>query len=187
MQQFFVGVFEDMVRAKTVADFDEVLLGSVYVPSNATTTTLINRESCSWFNIMDDDISSVRSEQASGDGSWTARNKYYDLHAMTYGYYTWQQDVTEKPDGSQGFTDNTTWNDLYACINYTNVILDELDEITPDNERDELKKTGSWEKPISCVPSFSLFWPICMLLPMLLRQLLTTLAVPLKFDPLRRA
>ena len=84
-----------MVRAKTVADFDEVLLGSVYVPSNATTTTLINRESCSWFNIMDDDISSVRSEQASGDGSWTARNKYYDLHAMTYGYYTWQQDVTE--------------------------------------------------------------------------------------------
>ena len=131
---------QDMVRAKTVADFDEVLLGSVYVPSNATTTTLINRESCSWFNIMDDDISSVRSEQASGDGSWTARNKYYDLHAMTYGYYTWQQDVTEKPDGSQGFTDNTTWNDLYARINYTNVILDELDEITPDNERDELKK-----------------------------------------------
>ena len=35
---------QDMVRAKTVADFDEVLLGSVYVPSNATTTTLINRE-----------------------------------------------------------------------------------------------------------------------------------------------
>ena len=32
---------QDMVRAKTVADFDEVLLGSVYVPSNATTTTLI--------------------------------------------------------------------------------------------------------------------------------------------------
>ena len=28
---------QDMVRAKTVADFDEVLLGSVYVPSNATT------------------------------------------------------------------------------------------------------------------------------------------------------
>lgn len=27
---------QDMVRAKTVADFDEVLLGSVYVPSNAT-------------------------------------------------------------------------------------------------------------------------------------------------------
>ena len=68
---------QDMVRAKTVADFDEVLLGSVYVPSNATTTTLINRESCSWFNIMDDDISSVRSEQASGDGSWTFSHMKY--------------------------------------------------------------------------------------------------------------
>ena len=79
--------------------------------------------------------------------------------------------MTEKPDGSQGFTDNTTWNDLYARINYTNVILDELDEITPDNERDELKKNRIMGETYFLRAQFSLFWPICMLLPMLLRQL----------------
>ena len=174
---------QDMVRAKTVADFDEVLLGSVYVPSNATTTTLINRESCSWFNIMDDDISSVRSEQASGDGSWTARNKYYDLHAMTYGYYTWQQDVTEKPDGSQGFTDNTTWNDLYARINYTNVILDELDEITPDNERDELKKNRIMGETYFLRAQFFFILANLYAAPYAPETAATTLAVPLKLTP----
>ena len=174
---------QDMVRAKTVADFDEVLLGSVYVPSNATTTTLINRESCSWFNIMDDDISSVRSEQASGDGSWTARNKYYDLHAMTYGYYTWQQDVTEKPDGSQGFTDNTTWNDLYARINYTKVILDELDEITPDNERDELKKNRIMGETYFLRAQFFFILANLYAAPYAPETAATTLAVPLKLTP----
>ena len=42
-----------MVRAKTVADFDEVLLGSVYVPSNATTLTgRVVRGSILWMTIL---------------------------------------------------------------------------------------------------------------------------------------
>lgn len=174
---------QDMVRAKTVADFDEVLLGSVYIPINATATTLINRESCSWFNIMDDDISSVRADHASGDGFWTAKNKYHDLHVMTYGYYTWQQDVTEKPDGSQGFTDNTTWNDLYARINYTNVILDELSEITPDNEKDELKKNRIMGETYFLRAQFFFILANLYAAPYTPETAATTLAVPLKLTP----
>ena len=45
---------QDMVRAKTIADFDEVLLGSVYIPiENALIDpkTLVNRKALSFLNI----------------------------------------------------------------------------------------------------------------------------------------
>ncbi len=178
--EFLSEYSQDMVRAKTVTDFDEVLLGSVYIPTNGTTTTLINRETCSWFNIMDDDINTVRTAQASGAGSWTAGNKYYDLHAMTYGYYTWQMDVTQKPDGTIGFGDYTTWNDLYARINYTNVILDELNEVEPKDESDALKKNRVMAETHFLRAQFFFVLANLYAAPYTPETAATTLAVPLK-------
>ena len=45
---------QDMVRAKTIADFDEVLLGSVYIPMEQQATgTLINRRALLFLHMID--------------------------------------------------------------------------------------------------------------------------------------
>ena len=133
---------QDQVRAKTVTDFDEVLLGSVYIQPAGTTTTLLRTSSAvAYFNIMDDDVNTVRAESGStGSTVWSAYNKYQLLMEATYGYYTWQMDVRVKPDGTNGAEDNVTYNDLYTRINYTNVIIDELADVDPEDEEDALKK-----------------------------------------------
>ena len=133
---------QDQVRAKTVTDFDEVLLGSVYIQPASTNQTLLRTSSAvAYFNIMDDDVSTVRAESGStGSTAWSAYTKYQTLMEGTYGYYTWQMDVRRKPDGTNGAEDNVTYNDLYTRINYTNVIIDELADVDPEDEEDALKK-----------------------------------------------
>ena len=81
---------QDMVRAKTIADFDEVLLGSVYLPieSRSYGTLIANSNNeynttLSWLNIMDDDINAVQAEMGSSSGSWDHKERYMNLMEMT--------------------------------------------------------------------------------------------------------
>lgn len=174
---------QDMVRAKTIADFDEVLLGSVYIPiENALIDpkTLVNRKALSFLNIMDDDINTVQTDKGVPSAGWSAGGKYKELMALTYGYFTWQQNVRIKPDDTEGLADNTTWNDLYARINYTNVILDELAEIEPKNETEVLQKNRVLAETHFLRAQFYFFLTNLYGAPYAPETASTTLSVPLK-------
>ena len=173
---------QDMVRAKTIADFDEVLLGSVYLPieSKSYGTLIGNGSTLSWLNIMDDDINAVQAEMGSSSGSWDHMSRYMNLMENNYGYYTWQYNVRIKPDGSEGVSDKTTWNDLYARINYTNVILDELAEIDPKNDTEVLQKNRVLAETHFLRAQFYFFLTNLYGAPYAPETASTTLSVPLK-------
>ena len=122
---------QDMVIAKSVDHLDEVLLGSVYVPSfsvyNPTGTT-----ACGFFNILDDDINT-----AAGGNGITKVIPYntYTNTDQNFGYFCWQPEVGMKRDGNKD-DDNATWNDLYKRINYVNVILDEIVDMPHETDKD---------------------------------------------------
>ena len=67
------------IRASKISDYDELLLGSVYVPSfepQAPTSYVYPRPStsCSFFNMMDDDINGVEMDALiSGGGTYYAQ------------------------------------------------------------------------------------------------------------------
>ena len=178
---------QDMVRAKTIADFDEVLLGSVYLPieSRSYGTLIANSNNeynttLSWLNIMDDDINAVQAEMGSSSGSWDHKERYMNLMENNYGYYTWQYNVRIKPDGSEGPNDAKTWNDLYARINYTNVILDELAEIEPKNDTEVLQKNRVLGETYFLRAQFYFFLTNLYGAPYAPSTANTTLSVPLK-------
>ena len=173
---------QDMVRAKTIADFDEVLLGSVYLPmeEKLNGTLIGNNYTLSWLNIMDDDINAVQSESGSASGNWNLRDRYMSLMENNYGYYTWQYNVRIKPTGSEGANDVTTWNDLYARINYTNVILDELAEIDPKNDTEVLQKNRVLAETYFLRAQFYFFLTNLYGAPYAPSTASTTLSVPLK-------
>lgn len=176
---------QDMVRAKTVTDFDEVLIGSVYVPIEAVSnaTLVSHSRAISWLNLMDDDVNAAGAESATNDGQWTATTKYQNLMEATYGLFTWQHDVTLKPDGTQWGSDNGTWNDLYARINYTNVILDELSEIDPENDSDALKKQRVLGETYFLRAQFYFILANLYSAPYVPETASSTLSVPLKLTP----
>lgn len=175
---------QDMVRAKTIADFDEVLLGSVYIPMEQQLTgTLINRRALSFLNIMDDDINCVQAEEGVVSNGWTVRDRYMELMENTYGYYTWQQNVRVKPNNTNGLNDNTTWNDLYARINYTNVILDELGEIEAQDEAETLQKNRILGETYFLRAQFYFYLTNLYGAPYSPETAANTLSVPLKLTP----
>ena len=121
---------QDLVVAKSVDHLDEVLLGSVYVPAfsvyNPSGIT-----SCGFFNILDDDINTAT-------GSDITKTVPYNLYTNTdenFGYFTWQAEVGLKRDGNRN-DDHYTWEDMYKRINYVNVILDEIEEMPRETEKD---------------------------------------------------
>ena len=123
---------QDLTVLSNVTHCDEVLLGSIYVPNffvyNPAGTT-----SCGFFNILDDDISTAKG----GDGiTSTIPYNVNECVNMNFGYYAWQSEVGMKQDGNKN-DDDATWNDLYKRINYVNVLLDEMIDITYETEDEE--------------------------------------------------
>lgn len=122
---------QDMVVAKTVDHLDEVLLGSVYMPSFAVYNPS-GSSVCGFLNILDDDINTAMG----GDG--VTKRVPYNPRTNTdsnFGYFAWQAEVGMKSDGNKN-DDSATWNDLYKRINYVNVILDEIVDMPHETEDD---------------------------------------------------
>ena len=121
---------QDLVVAKNVDHLDEVLLGSVYVSPfsvyNPTGTV-----TCGFFNILDDDVNTA---MGSGINKTIPYNNYTNTDE-NFGYFTWQAEVGLKRDGNKN-DDDATWNDMYQRINYVNVILDEIEEMPHETEKD---------------------------------------------------
>lgn len=128
---FLEEVSQDLVVAKSVSDLDEVLLGSVYVPSTEIKTIGANTLVCPWLNMLDDNVSTVRN-YTSGVGATTA----WDSRQAMFGYVTWQYEVGRNITGNGKADDDNTWNEMYKRINIVNVILAELEDMSLDNDLD---------------------------------------------------
>ena len=126
------------IRASKISDYDELLLGSVYMPSlqpNEPTYYIYPRPatSCSFFNMMDDDINGVDIEALNSVGYYAT--EWPSFSRGMFGYMTWQKDLTNTMTGT--WADDATWDDLYQRIAILNTTLEEidlLDNISTDQE-----------------------------------------------------
>lgn len=123
---------QDLVLVSSVSDLDEVLLGDVYIASKVEVKDIAYGDVGWWLHIMDDDINGVI---VSG-----AEHRAFD-NAMTvsyFGYTAWQMDVGRNYDGDNLAADNALWDDFYKRINITNIILDEIEDLNPESEKEKL-------------------------------------------------
>ncbi|MDE5611219.1 MAG: RagB/SusD family nutrient uptake outer membrane protein [Odoribacter sp.] len=127
---------QDLVVAKSVSDFDEVLLGDVYMDSKKEVRELLNGDCGWWLHILDDDVTSPMVEMLVRDARC--------MRGTYYGYYAWQMEVGRNYDGSGMEADDQLWSDFYKRINICNIILDEIDnvEIPESDEADALRVKG---------------------------------------------
>ena len=124
---------QDMVVAKEVTHFDELLLGSVYIHSGVITYGVSPTAVGGFFNILDDDVNTGR-----GTGELDQHSTAWrDATQPCFGYFAWQLEVGLSYTGASNYGDNGTWNDLYSRINILNVILDEIKDLPHETDEDE--------------------------------------------------
>ena len=114
---------QDLTYARTLADLEEVLVGSGYVNTESGVDESDELNYMPWLHIMDDDI-----KESCIDGEDRFRTKYRQFHI--WGSYPWmsENEVIKDP----------IWPELYERISVMNVILSKLDEIdngTEDGDR----------------------------------------------------
>lgn len=123
---------QDLVLVTSVADLDEVLLGDVYIPSKTEVKDLAWGDVGWWLHIMDDDVNGVVAPEAE-NRTWN-----YAMTSSYFGYTTWQMEVGRNYDGNNLAADNALWDDFYKRINITNIILDEIENLNPGTEEEQL-------------------------------------------------
>lgn len=116
----------NLVTVKSISDLDEVLIGSVYIPSRTLTSTTSN-QLATWLNFVDDDVNTVMGA-STATSPIDPRASSAQMNFM-YGYTTWQYDVSQSYDKTSSFAESGTWKDLYARINICNIILNEIEKI----------------------------------------------------------
>lgn len=122
---FLEAYSQSMTVAKTVDNLDEVLIGSIYLPSAIISTGPMGGTPGGFFNILDDDVNTGRGEAMYNNTSMGWNNCVRGL----FGYFAWQSEVGYNYNKTSTADDSGTWNTLYARINYVNVLLDEISGI----------------------------------------------------------
>ena len=128
---------QDMIVAKVPSDLDEVLLGSAYLGSSAVDGGPSGQRMGGFFNILDDDVNTGGDRLDSlGRSTSDVSKAWIQCMAGNYGYFAWQQDVGINFDGSLSNDDAATWDNLYAHINVVNTILDEIQTLPHESQKD---------------------------------------------------
>lgn len=120
---------QDLVIPQSIADMDEVILGSGYMPYGKV-DELMNGSIGWWLHILDDDINTVIKSSASSKQASNMDRNYY-------GYTTWQLEVGRNYKKDNLKADDDLWNTLYSRINICNIILSELGDIGTPTEQEE--------------------------------------------------
>ena len=120
------------VRASKISDYDELLLGSVYIGSskpNPPTSYVYpsGGRTCDFFNTLDDDLNVVSESSINMVGGDKPITQWLSMNKTLFGYTTWQRDITNTELGSSD--DQTTWVDLYKRIAVINSTLEEIDRL----------------------------------------------------------
>lgn len=128
---------QDMARVETVADLDEVLLGSAYLPvgyyeeyADDETYRIYNL----FIHFMSDELTQ---NTKTNDGI----SNFIDMeYGGLFGYYTWQTEVGINPKLTAVGTENTCWKKTYEYINAVNIILAESGNVEARTEREAMAK-----------------------------------------------
>ena len=118
---------QDLAKVESITDLDELLLGSAYLPVTKISATdkysvyLNSYRYITFVNFMSDEL---QQNQETNDGAYSGA--FDDM----FGYFTWQRNVGINPKGTSIETENSYWKSTYQYINVTNMIINELDNIT---------------------------------------------------------
>lgn len=124
---------QDLARVETVADLDELLLGSAYLPVGYYENYGENETYNLFIHFMSDEL---QQNSESDEGVYSFASLEYGL----FGYYTWQPSVGINSKLTSVGSEYDCWKKTYQYINATNIILDELDKVHAANEREALSK-----------------------------------------------
>ena len=127
---FLEAYSQSMTVAKTVYNLDEVLIGSIYLPSLIISTGPAASIPGGFFNVLDDDVNTGRGNALDNNASIAWSNCVRDM----FGYFAWQSKVGYNYNKTSTADDSGTWNALYARINYVNVLLDEISGIATSTD-----------------------------------------------------
>lgn len=122
---------QDMVVAKTVFHFNEVLLGNGYIGSYSVSGGPTLGAVGGYFNVLDDDITT-------GYVGYETTKTWGNCLSHIFGCYAWQLRIGSNYNASNFSNDAASWDNLYARINVMNIILDEI-EFVPHTTDDEIK------------------------------------------------
>lgn len=121
---------QDQAYVTTWEDLNELLVGGGYVPVNTTEEWESSSNYGQFLHLLADELDE-RNVTTTGYILFDA--KYY-----TFGNYTWQQrSGTKETYAGDYYTENTTWTNLYKCINVANNIL-KSSESLPQATGDEI-------------------------------------------------
>ena len=132
------------IRASKISDYDELLLGSVYMPNSAPVNgnnyCISSGRSCDFFNVLADDINMTCEKEVENTGDAGAFNQRLVTNTKNlFGFSAWQKDVC-KTILNNDFNDESTWVDLYKRIAIINTILDEVDRLDINNDEERLTR-----------------------------------------------
>lgn len=126
---------QDTAYVRGYEDLNELLLGSVYMPTKTPEHMGYTYGSDSWYypyiHLMTDEVQENIVSSSRG-ASWDARERYF-------GYYTWQQQVGIDVLGTSIRKESTDWNRIYKHINIANMVLASIDEQSAPKEDDKLE------------------------------------------------
>ena len=123
---------QDRVVAKSVQDLNELLVGDVYLKSEAVNKG-VSANTYGFINILDDDINTTGTSQQGniGNTAWT------QTVAPMYGYFTWQQDVRYNYGRTSKNNDDATLKKLYTRINNVNNIVELIEDMPHSTQEDD--------------------------------------------------
>lgn len=123
---------QDRVVAKSVQDLNELLVGDVYLKSEAVNKG-VSANTYGFINILDDDINTTGTSQQGniGNTAWT------QTVAPMYGYFTWQQDVRYNYGRTSKNNDDATIKKLYTRINHVNNIVELIENMPHSTQEDD--------------------------------------------------
>lgn len=128
------------IRASKISDYDELLLGSVYIGSIKSNPPMSyvypsGGHTCDFFNTLDDDINVVSESSINMVGGDKPITQWESMHNVLFGYTTWQRDITATELSDTD--DQTTWVDLYKRIAVINSTLEEIERLDLDTDEEK--------------------------------------------------
>lgn len=128
---------QDLAKVETVADLDELLLGSAYLYAGKITyESFVSGIDGDPYNIF---IHFMSDELTQNEVSLSSGSVFYTVDDL-FGYYTWQRQVGIDPQGKTVGKEDAYWKTTYKYINTTNMILDELGRVETNNLQEAADK-----------------------------------------------
>ena len=133
---------QDLAKVETFSDLDEVLLGKGYLPSG--------RFENNTYGVSPVNAFFQATHHMADELAFNERSNIGDLAGIQpqmFGWYTWQQSVGLPYEGNSRTSESRDWKQAYSCINICNMVLASVNDLSVNNQVEELqKKQTSYEE-----------------------------------------